>query len=111
MSFPGLGVDQLPFNYCKDNLFLTTTKWGLAQWIMWISLANGNLTLLNADIGRRRSGSSETGSANQSLLCVTANGSAVIMESACSHPAIVGYIFRNALARYKMYIKVDATLV
>jgi acylaminoacyl-peptidase len=111
MSFPGLWVNQLPFNCCTDEFLLTTTQWGSVERIVRISLANGNMTLLNADIARGRSGSSETGSASQSLLCVTADGGAVIMESAPNRPAIVGYVSRDALARDKVYIKVDAALV
>ena len=112
MSFPGLWVSHLPFLCCTDDFLLTTTQWGSVQRIVRISLSNGHLTLLNADIARGRSSmSAATPSASQSLLCVTADGGAVITESAPNRPAIVGYVSREALARDNVCIKVDAALI
>ena len=110
MAFPGLYTQNLPLMCCTDNFLLTTTQWGSVQRIVRVSLTNGNLTLLNADIARGKGLSTEI-SASQSLLCVTAEGGAVIMESAPNRPAIVAYVSREALARDKVYIKVDAPLV
>lgn len=110
MAFPGLYTQSLPISCCTDDFMLTTTQWGSVQRIVRVSLANGNMTLLNADIARGKGLSTEI-SASQSLLCVTPDGGAVIMESAPNRPAIVAFVSRQALARDKVYIKVDAPLV
>lgn len=110
MAFPGLYAQSLPISCCTDDFVLMTTQWGSVQRILRVSLANGNMTLLNCDIARGKGLSTEI-SASQSLLCVTADGGAVISESAPNRPAIVAFVSREALARDKVYIKVDAPLV
>jgi len=110
MAFPGIYTQNLPLMCCTDDFLLTTTQWGSVQRIVRVSLQNGHMTLLNADIARGKGLSTEI-SASQSLLCVTADGGAVIMESAPNRPAIVAFVSREGLARDKVYIKVDAPLV
>ena len=110
MAFPGLYCQNLPLICCTDEFLLATTQWGSVQRIVRVSLTNGNMTLLNADIARGKGLSTEI-SASQSLLCVTADGGAVIMESAPNRPAIVAFVPRESLGRDKVNIKVDAPLV
>lgn len=106
MAFPGLYTQTLPLSCCTEEFLLATTQWGSVQRILRVSLKNGHMTLLNCDIARGKGLSTEI-SASQSLLCVTADGGAVLMESAPNRPAIVAFVSREALARDRVYIKVS----
>lgn len=96
MSFPGLYVHQFPQQCCTTDYLLTTTQWGSIQKVVRISLWDGNVTLFNVTIARGDGTTSEP-STSQQLLCVTADGGAIISESAPNRPAVIGYVSPNFL--------------
>lgn len=110
MSFPGLYVGQLPDHCCIGDYLLTTTQWGSVEKVVRISLKDGSVSLLRVDI-LRTNGLSSDPLASQRLLCVTAEGGALVSESAPNRPTIVGFVSPSSLLRDTLPGKVEATLV
>lgn len=91
MSFPGLYVHQLPQQCCTTDYLLTTSQWGSIQKVVRVSLWDGSMTLFNVTIARGDGVRTEP-SSSQQLLCITADGGAVISESAPNQPAVIAYV-------------------
>ena len=90
LGFPGLFLNQLSDKcFSPDGKFiLTSTQWGSVVRVVSISLDNGSVTPLNFDM--RDSDNRNAAEPSQQFLCFTDDGGAIVTQSECNYPTILG---------------------
>ncbi len=97
LGFPGLFLNQLSDKcFSPDGKFiLTSTQWGSVVRVVSISLDDGSVTPVKFDMhdGDNRNGAEPS----QQFLCFTDDGGAIVTQSECNYPTILGSLSNTFL--------------
>ena len=90
LGFPGLFLNQLSEKcFSPDGKFiLTSTQWGSVVRVISISLDDGTVTPLKFDL--QEGDNRDTAEPSQQFLCFTDDGGAIVTQSECNYPTILG---------------------
>eukprot|EP00986_Skeletonema_menzelii_P013582 scaffold8048_cov134-Skeletonema_menzelii.AAC.2 len=90
LGFPGLFLNQLSDRcFSPDGKFiLTSTQWGSVLRVVSISVDDGSVTPIKFDM--RDGDNREEAEPSQQFLCFTEDGGAIVTQSECNYPTMLG---------------------
>jgi len=101
LGFPGLFLNQLSDKcFSPDGKFiLTSTQWGSVLRVVSICLDDGSVTPLKFDM--RDGDNRDDAESSQQFLCFTEDGGAIVTQSECNYPTMLGSLSSSFLENMK----------